>query len=74
MSFAQTAEKTIKEVDYLCATPKCEHTQTIRFSPDEPVFPVTNCVKCRAGFGIDLQQQMAERIGMFPVGKARFSH
>lgn len=57
-----------KEVTYTCANSECRHTQTIRYFADDTPLPVTCCVKCRAGFGVELPVMMMGK-GMFP-GKA----
>ena len=62
---------TMKEVDYLCTTKDCEHRQTVRYFPDEPVNPVLCCVKCRAGFGVEHRDMVMRREGMVIVGKPR---
>jgi hypothetical protein len=59
-----------KEIKYRCADAQCGNEQTIRYFTNDPVLPVTCCVKCRAGFGKELKDQMAFHIGMFPVGRA----
>jgi hypothetical protein len=59
-------EKTY-DVTYKCSNPPCGHKQTISFFTGEPSLPVTCCVKCRAGFGIELARMHAEGNGMFPV-------
>lgn len=65
--------KSIKEVDYKCSNHDCGATQTLRYSPEEEPLPVTCCVPCGAGFGIDLRQMIVGHIGMFPQGKPRLS-
>lgn len=57
------------EVTYRCTSPKCGNEQTIRFFSNEDHLPVTCCVKCRAGFGVELPAMAANKIGMFPVSK-----
>ena len=66
------AKRTLKEVVYTCTdylNKRCTHKQTITFFPDDPILPVTCCVKCRAGFGTELNAMLGQGIGMFP-GKA----
>lgn len=55
----------IKEIVYRCSNQKCKHEQTIRHSHGEIPLAVTCCVKCRAGFGVTLDN--TAHIGMFPV-------
>lgn len=60
---------TIKESTYTCS--KCAAVQTITYFADDQVLPVTCCVKCRSGFGVELGAMLANHVGMFP-GKASF--
>lgn len=62
---------TLKEVDYVCTNVKCKHTQTIRYFADDKILPVTCCVQCRAGFNMELMNQIAGHKGMFPIGEPR---
>lgn len=62
---------TLKEVDYTCSNPKCKSTQTIRYFADDKILPVTCCVACKAGFGVELMQQIAGHKGMFPTSEPR---
>lgn len=57
------------EVTYRCVNPKCGNQQTLRFFSHENHLPVACCTKCRAGFGVDLQPMLENKIGMFPVAK-----
>jgi hypothetical protein len=59
-----------KSVTYKCSNASCGETMTLRFFVDDKPHPVTCCVKCRAGFGIELSTQMQNHIGMFPIGRA----
>lgn len=56
------------EVHYACTSSGCGNTQTIRYFLNDPPFPATCCVKCRAGFGSDMSYgAMAARgVGMLP--------
>lgn len=56
-------KQTLKEVTYTCT---CGHKQIITFFPDDTILPVTCCVKCRAGFGVELRDMIAFQKGMFP--------
>lgn len=60
-------EQTFVEVDYRCSRQKCGHTQTVRFFSPEECLPVTCCVHCRAGFGMELMQMIQNHVGMFPI-------
>lgn len=60
-------EQTFVEVEYRCSRQKCGHKQTIRFFSPEDILPVTCCVNCRAGFGVETVQMMQNHVGMFPV-------
>jgi hypothetical protein len=57
----------LREVTYQCTNRRCNHKQTLRFFLDDPPLPVTNCVACRAGFNMDMGEQIAHHVGMFPV-------
>lgn len=57
------------EVTYLCTAPKCGNQQTVKFFSNEDHLPATCCTKCRAGFGVALDVQLNNKIGMFPVSK-----
>ena len=53
------------EVVYRCEA--CGHRQTLRvFNGAQPP-PILNCMGCRAGCGVDYQQQLAMRLGMLPI-------
>ena len=54
-------------VKYICTNPKCGNEQTLLFFSNENHLPVTCCTKCRAGFGVELQAQFQNKIGMFPA-------
>ena len=54
------------ETVYTCTNAKCGHTQTITDFAEQRILPVTCCVKCRAGFGKELEEMLARHIGMFP--------
>lgn len=56
----------LKETVYTCTNSRCGHKQTITDFADEKPLPVTCCVKCRAGFGIELGAMLASHTGMFP--------
>ena len=62
-------QRTLHEVIYTCSNKDCRHQQTIRYFADDAILPVTCCVKCRAGFNVELGMQMNRGVGMFP-GKA----
>jgi hypothetical protein len=64
------ASDNLLSITYQCSKPSCGHTQVITYFPDDAPLPTTCCVKCRAGFGVDLSEMMNRRIGMFPVGSA----
>lgn len=53
----------LKETVYTC---RCGHKQTITDFADEKPLPVTCCVKCRAGFGVELPMMLGSHTGMFP--------
>lgn len=55
------------EITYECSRQRCGNKQTIRFFATDPILPVTCCVSCRAGFGMDLGEMIASHVGMFPV-------
>lgn len=56
-------------VTYRCTNPKCGDEQTLLFFSNENHLPVTCCTKCRAGFGVAMQQQLEAKVGMFPTKK-----
>lgn len=53
-------------VTYTCSNKKCGDTQTLTFWDTEHPLPVTCCVKCKAGFGKELDVMIGHNIGMFP--------
>ena len=61
-----------REVTYRCSSDRCGHTQTIRYFLEDSVLPVTCCVKCRAGFGVESVGLMIQTSrGMFPESKGQ---
>jgi hypothetical protein len=60
-------DKHFREIKYRCTNPKCGAEQTIRYFPDDTLLPFTCCTACKAGFGKEVKDQAAYRIGMFPV-------
>jgi hypothetical protein len=57
----------LKEITYRCANEQCDNEQVIRYFANLSVLPVTCCVKCRAGFGVDVPKMIEHGIGMFPI-------
>jgi hypothetical protein len=57
----------LKEITYRCSSEKCGNEQVIRYFANLAHLPVTCCVKCRAGFQIDVMKQLEHGVGMFPV-------
>ena len=57
-------KSSFREVVYTCT--KCLCTQKIRYFFDDVVLPIVCCVKCRAGFGIELREMLAQGNGMLP--------
>lgn len=62
--------KDTRDITYVRSKASCGHSQIISYFHDDKPLPVTCCVKCRAGSGIELREQMADHIGMFPARKA----
>jgi hypothetical protein len=62
-------DEQIIEQAYEC---RCGNIQTLRFWKDETPLPAACCVKCRAGFGSDMNYAAMARngIGMLPVEPA----
>ncbi len=57
----------LHKVTYRCTKRGCGNIQTIAYFNDDLPLPVTCCVKCRAGFGMDIAGQIAHHLGMFPI-------
>ena len=59
------AERGIIEVVYQCTG--CDAINTERLFADKPTPVALCCVKCRSGFGMDLDAMVRRQVGMFPV-------
>lgn len=58
--------------DYQCADKKCGARDVWKLCEGETAVPIAvNCWSCKAGQGKDVQEMLARRIGMFPVGSPR---
>lgn len=64
----------IVTVVYVCADERCEDTNTERLFKEKPIPTVLCCIKCKeagraSGFGLEINEQHAQMIGMFPLTK-----
>lgn len=55
------------EVSYKCS--KCPNVMIMRVEAGEVAMPAWQCIKCGAGSGISLNDQISQHIGMFPVSR-----
>lgn len=67
-------ERGIVTVVYVCADERCEDINTERVFKEKPIPTALSCVKCKtegrpSGFGMELSEQHARMIGMFPLAK-----
>jgi hypothetical protein len=51
---------------YKCNNPDCKNTQVITDQDGVRPLPITCCVKCRLGFGVDLNTMLSTGSGMLP--------